>query len=103
MWHLVLDEPETFEESSGTGMFITAMARGVKNGWLSRDIVPKLWKAWNRLTEICIDDDGNVLGICSGAGTYPERENYRRMSACMNDDHGVGIVLLAGAEMSELE
>lgn len=102
MWHLVLDEPETFEESSGTGMFITAMARGVKNGWLSRDIVPNLWKAWNRLAEICIDDDGNVLGICSGAGTYPDRENYRRMSACMNDDHGVGIVLLAGAEMSEL-
>ena len=98
-----MDEPETFEESSGTGMFIVAMARGVKNGWLSRDIVPKLWKAWNRLSEICIDDDGNVLGICIGAGTYAERENYRRMGACMNDDHGVGIILLAGVEMLDIE
>lgn len=103
MWHQIMDEPETFEESSGTGMFIVAMARGVKNGWLSRDIVPKLWKAWNRLSEICIDDDGNVLGICIGAGTYAERENYRRMGACMNDDHGVGIILLAGVEMLDIE
>ncbi len=101
MWHQIMDEPETFEESSGTGMFIVAMARGVKNGWLSRDIVPKLWKAWNRLSEICIDDDGNVLGICIGAGAYTERESYRRMGACMNDDHGVGIILLAGVEMSD--
>lgn len=102
MWHQILDEPETYEESSSTAMFITAMARGVKNGWLSRDIVPKLWKAWNRLSEICIDDDGNVLGICIGAGIYMEREYYRRMGACMNDDHGVGIVLLAGTEMLDL-
>ncbi len=102
MWHQIIDEHETYEESSGTGMFITAMARGVKNGWLSRDIVPSLWKAWNRLAEICIDDDGNVLGICTGAGIHMEREHYRRMGACMNDDHGVGIILLAGAEMLDL-
>ncbi len=102
MWHQILDEPESYEESSGTAMFIVSLARGVKRGWISRDIVPKLQKAWNRLSEICIDDDGNVLGICGGAGVYSEREYYRRMGACMNDDHGVGIILLAGTEMIDL-
>lgn len=102
MWHQVVDDPDTYEESSGTGMFIIAMARGVKNGWLERDIVPRLWKAWERMAETCIDEEGNVLGICVGSGCHMEREYYRKLGACINDDHGMGIFLLAATEMMDL-
>ncbi len=102
MWHQVIDDPETYEESSGTGMFITAMARGVRNGWIDKSVAPKLIKAWDRLAEICIDDDGNALGICVGSGCHMEREYYKKLSACVNDDHGIGIFLLAASEIIDL-
>ncbi len=34
MWHQLIDRPEAWPETSGTGMFAFAMVTGVKNGWL---------------------------------------------------------------------
>src|ERR1035437_1963065 len=34
MWRQLIDHPEAWPESSGTGMFTFAMVTGVKNGWL---------------------------------------------------------------------
>jgi len=102
MWHQVIDDHETYEECSGTCMYIIAMARGVKNGWLSEAIVPRLIMAWERMVEVCIDQDGNIQGICVGSGCHMGREYYKKLGACTNDDHGVGIVLLAATEMLDL-
>ncbi len=102
MWHQVIDDHETYEESSGTGMFIIAMSRGIKNGWIDKDIAPRLVKAWNRLSEICIDDEGNALNVCTGSGCHMEREYYKKLGSTVNDDHGIGIFLLAATEVMEL-
>jgi len=102
MWHQVIDDHETYEECSCTCMYIISMARGVKNGWLDKEIVPRLIKAWERMTQVCVDKDGNVQGICVGSGCHMEREYYKKLGACTNDDHGVGIVLLASTEILDL-
>ena len=102
MWHQVIDDYETYEECSGTCMYIISMARGVKNGWLGKEIVPRLIKAWERMVEVCVDEDGSVQGVCVGSGCHMEREYYKKLGACTNDDHGVGIVLLASTEILDL-
>ena len=35
MWHQVVDNPNFYLESSGTGIFTFAIATGVEQGWLS--------------------------------------------------------------------
>ncbi len=102
MWHQVIDDETTYEECSGTGMFIIAMARGVKNGWLSRDILPQIQRAWNRMAETCLNEKGDLLGVCVGSGCSMERDYYRNLGACVNDDHGTGVFLLAAVEMLDL-
>lgn len=99
MWHQVIDDHETYEESSGTGMYIIAMSRGIKNGWIDKNIAPKLVKAWNRLAEICIDEDGNALNVCTGSGCHMGREYYKKLGSTVNDDHGIGVFLLAASEV----
>ncbi len=102
MWHQVIDDHETYEESSGTGMYIIAMSRGIKNGWIDESVAPRLVKAWNRLAEICIDEDGNALNVCTGSGCHMGREYYKKLGATVNDDHGIGIFLLAATEILDL-
>ena len=34
MWRQLVDTPESWPETSSTGMFTFAMVTGVKNGWL---------------------------------------------------------------------
>jgi rhamnogalacturonyl hydrolase YesR len=36
VWHQLLDHPESYPETSCTGMFTFAMITGVKNGWLDK-------------------------------------------------------------------
>lgn len=102
MWHQIMDDDTTYEECSGTGMFIIAMARGVKHGWLSRNIVPNIKRAWARMASTCLSESGDLLGVCIGSGCSMEREYYQRLKTCINDDHGTGVFLLAAVEMMDL-
>ena len=81
--------------------------QGVKNGWygeeafLYREATEKGFKG---LTEYCIDKDGSVYGVCKGSGFSFTKEYYRdELFWVVNDNHGIGIVLLAGNELLDLE
>ncbi len=104
LWHQVLDDPTTYEESSSTAMFICALTRGIKNRY-GDETTRKVWKemaesAWNGLIKYAVDGDGNVYGVCQGSGCSFSRRYYRNLSWKYNDPHGIGIVLMAGVEMS---
>ena len=83
-------------------MFIIGLARGIKKGWLDSEITPSVWRAWNRLATVCVTKQGDVEGICIGSGCHMERSYYQELGACENDDHGVGVLLLAATEMLDL-
>ncbi len=38
MWRQIIDNPNTWKETSSTALFSYAMALGVKNGWLDKKI-----------------------------------------------------------------
>lgn len=100
MWHQVLDMPETYEETSCTGMFLMSILRGIHNGWLEKaQYAPAADRAWKALLRKSIDKDGNVYGVCMGSGCSMEASYYSEIPTHKNDDHGTGILLMAAVEL----
>ncbi|WP_082198499.1 glycoside hydrolase family 105 protein [Bacillus sp. FJAT-26390] len=105
LWRQVLNQPEAYEEASCTAMFAYAFARGVRFGWLEdRDgYAAAAHKAWQGLTGGAIDRQGNVHGVCSGSRYAFSPDYYMyELRTVVNDNHGIGIMMLAGVEISRL-
>ncbi|KRF30505.1 glycoside hydrolase family 105 protein [Paenibacillus sp. Soil787] len=106
LWHQVLNDPDAYQEASCTAMFAYAFARGVRFGWLKdpgRFINASL-KAWDGLTRLAIDAQGNVHGVCSGSRYAFTADYYKKdLLTVTNDNHGVGIMMLAGTEVVKLK
>jgi rhamnogalacturonyl hydrolase YesR len=65
-WRQLIDKPESWLESSGTGMFAFAMVTGVKRGWLDeKNYGPAARKAWLALVKN-LDAVANVKDVCIG-------------------------------------
>lgn len=66
MWHQVIDMPDYYLESSGTGIFIYAIATGIKQGWLPekpyREVVERAWLALSDY----VDEEGRALNVSTG-------------------------------------
>ncbi len=102
MWHQVLDHPESYEETSCTAMFILAMARGVRLGWLPDDYRELAVKSWEALARR-IDNNGVVHGTCRGTGIGESLEYYLNRPVFDNDPRGLGAVLVAATEISIMD
>lgn len=102
MWHQVLDRPEFWEETSCTAMFVLALARGVRHGWLDTTYRENAMKGWRALTER-VDADGTVHGICQGTGIGFDPEFYRNRKARDHDPRGLGALLTASVEIASLQ
>ena len=106
LWHQVLNDPDAYEEASCTAMFAYAFARGVRFGWL-RDpqrFIAAAFKAWSGLTRYAIDRQGNVHGVCSGSRYAFTADYYKYdLLTVTNDNHGIGIMMLAGTEIAKLK
>ncbi|MGN1059170.1 MAG: glycoside hydrolase family 105 protein [Clostridia bacterium] len=102
IWHQVINNHDSYVETSGSAMFITALARGIRMGWLDSRCTDDVVAAWNALTDKCVDAEGNVYGVCMGSGCNMEEKYYLQLGTIVNDDHGMGIVLGAGVEIMNL-
>lgn len=66
LWRQLIDQPEAWSETSGTGMFAFAMVTGVKRGWLDAPTYgPAARKAWLGLVGR-LDQNANVKDVCVG-------------------------------------
>lgn len=106
LWRQVLNDADAYEEASCTAMFAYAFARGVRFGWLADPdrFRQSAVKAWRGLTRIAIDRQGNVHGVCSGSRYAFHAEYYKYdLRTVLNDNHGIGIMMLAGTEVAKLQ
>lgn len=101
MWHQVLDHPESYEETSCTAMFVLAMARGVRNGWIDKKYTNNALAGWEGVKRK-IAEDGTVSGICQGTGIGDDLEFYFERKTPKHDPRGLGSVITAGVEMQKL-
>ena len=97
-----MDKPESWLESSGTGMFTFAMVTGVKHGWLPAETYgPAARKAWLALAGN-LDENANVRDVCVGTNTaFNEKitgpaaqlKYYLDRNKVTGDLHGQGPIL----------
>jgi len=101
LWHQMLDRTDSYLETSCSAMFTYSMAKAVNRGWLSAAAYgPVAQAGWNGITTK-IDETGHLTGTCIGTN-YADDYVYYYHRPAIDDIHGYGPTLLAGAEMIKL-
>lgn len=100
-WRQVIDHPESWVETSCTGMFTYALARGVREGWLDASYAEDARRGWRALVAK-VEADGVTIDTCPGTGPG-NLQHYLDRPRQRDDPHSYGPVLLAGSEMLRLE
>ena len=101
-WLNVLDVKSSPKEVSGTAIFVMAIARGIRNGWLDEKTYrPILIKGWEAL-KTQIEKDGTVHNICMGSMCSTDVNYYNTRPFFDNDTHGLFAVLFACIELDKL-
>ncbi len=88
MWHQLVDEPDSWVETSCTGMFTFAFITGVKEGWLDEKTYgPAARNGWLALITY-LDELANLREVCTGTGAKNERQHYLDRPRITGDFHG---------------
>jgi rhamnogalacturonyl hydrolase YesR len=102
LWYQVLDmpdDPNNWEETSGSAMFTYAMIAGVRRGILDEQTyVPVIEAAWAGLRSR-ISAQGEVSNICVGTWYEPTPQDYMALAQLTGDGHGQAPMLWAAAEL----
>jgi len=99
LWRQLIDDDQSWEETSGTGMFTYAMITGVRHGWLSEaeygDCARRGWIG------LCghINDNGTVRDICVGTNVGTSRQYYLDRARQVGDFHGQAPVAWCAAAL----
>ncbi len=99
VWRQVLNDPKSWPETSCTGMFITAMAVGLHQGWLNattyRAPVKRAWMA------LCgyLGKRGNLKDVCVGTSQSEHERYYLNRPRHTGDPHGQAAFLWAAWAM----
>lgn len=92
-WRQLIDGADSWNETSGTGMFAFAMITGVKEGWL-KDAAYKAAarKAWLGLVSY-LNEKGEITEVCEGTNKKNDRQYYLDRKRITGDMHGQAPVL----------
>ena len=102
MWFQVVDTPGSYREASLTALAITAMARGIRLGWLDSSFRPVVEHAWRALLAH-VEPDGELVDVCISTGAGPTRRYYLdRPAVNGHDDRGGALILGAALEVHAL-
>jgi rhamnogalacturonyl hydrolase YesR len=102
MWRQVIDAPGSYREESATAMLLTAMARGIRLGWIDRTYLPTVQRAWRGLSAH-VEEEGTIVDVCTGTGAGPDLRYYLNRAAITGaDDRGGAMALLASIEVYDV-
>ena len=88
LWRQLIDHPESWAETSSTGMFTFSMITGVKNGWLDRKVYgPAARKAWLGLVKQ-LDQNADIKDVCVGTNKGFTLQYYLERERRVGDLHG---------------
>jgi unsaturated rhamnogalacturonyl hydrolase len=99
MWHQLIDQPESWPETSCSAMFTFAMISGVKSGWLDQKMyAPAARKGWLAVIKY-INEDGDIREVCEGTGKKDDRQYYLDRKRNVGDLHGQAPLLWCAAAL----
>lgn len=108
LWYQVIDKgdrPDNWLESSCTALFVHAIAKAVRFGYLDAKYMEYAWKGYQGVIDtLKFDQNGNVVigHICIGTG-IGDYAHYIARPTSENDLHGAGAFILMCVEMSQAE
>ncbi len=101
LWHQVVIDNASFEETSCTAMFTYAIATGVKNGWLDKSFRKTAIRGWNGLlTRV---KNGQLSDICVGTGEGKNYDYYLDRPKETGNSHGQAALIWAATAMLQLD
>jgi unsaturated rhamnogalacturonyl hydrolase len=87
-WRQLIDHPESWPETSCTGMFTFALVTGVKQGWLdAATCAPAARKAWLGLIPY-LNADADLSEVCEGTNKKNDYQYYIDRKRNVGDLHG---------------
>lgn len=100
LWYQILDKTDSYEEITGTSMFVFGIARGVREGWINKDYIYAAEQGLKGMMKK-MTDQGDVTAICVGTGIMPSLTFYYNRPTQKNAPMGEGPVLRALVEMAK--
>lgn len=96
-WHTLLDDPDSYLETSATAAFAYGMLKAVRKGYLDKRYLEPAWKAFDYVVSR-IDGDGVVQGVSYGTGMGQTLQDYRDIPVCpMPYGQSMALLLLVEA------
>jgi unsaturated rhamnogalacturonyl hydrolase len=115
LWWQVMDQGKregNYLEATASAMFVYALAKGVNEGYLSKDYVPAVVRGYNGILTKLIKEEGGKVSIThccavAGLGYYNRPRDgsfgyYVSEPVVENDLKAVGPFILAGIEVQKL-
>lgn len=101
LWGQLVDQQDSWSESSGSAMFLYAMITGIKRGWLDATVyTPVVRRSWNELVTY-LDEKGDIKEVCIGTNIGFTREYYIDRPRRIGDNHGQAPMLWCAAAILE--
>jgi unsaturated rhamnogalacturonyl hydrolase len=99
LWRTVLDDPNSYQETSASAMFVYGSLKLIRLGVLPKSNIHLAKKAWSAINQSYVID-GVVTGVSSG--TSPLGGGHYRERARGAQTWGAGAYLMAGSEIDRL-
>ena len=101
-WHQLLDNPQTYLETSCTAIYCYCLAHAINQGWLDAETYgAQALLAWNYVNAH-VNQQGQVEGTCVGTGLAFDPAFYAYRPVNNYAAHGYGPVIWAGAEIYQM-
>lgn len=103
LWRQVIDLPGAYPEFSATAMIGTALAMGIRHGWLdAKTYQPAVDAAWRAIVSR-VGRDGVLLDVCESTNKQPSLDAYLNRAAILGPDpRGGGMALIFATELAGL-
>jgi rhamnogalacturonyl hydrolase YesR len=101
LWHQVLDHPESYTETSCSGMFTYSLLRGAAKGWLPASARDAGLKGWDGL-QTKLTENNQLKDVCVGTDMSEDVNYFFKRPRVTHDQHGIGPYLLAASEVIKL-
>jgi len=102
LWRQLLDKEDSYMETSCSAMFTYAIARSVNKNYIEPRYASIAQYGWQGVMSR-IRADGQIEGVCTGTVVSDNIDDYYNRPTPLNDIHGVGAIILAGAEIIQLK
>jgi len=100
LWHQLLDRPDSYSETSCSGMFTYCILKGVNEGWLDGSYFKAGERGWQGL-QGKVTDDFRITGVCPPTDMSTDPDYYLKRGPKTHDQHAIGPFLLSGAAYLE--